>query len=379
LKRGRTLDDASTDGGDVWVQALALAVCAQEGIDQRCNHLDPTSFSRTGAYVPDRDEHAMTITHGDAKDHRPDLKQAVLERMVSPDGGVPCVSQRGDGHTADIHVFQERAQALITAFEHTPSPRSLVADAKRYHADKAPHLKHMGFITRMSNTLGVVSPVIKPALTGDTWHPVDDHSRDQRLEFCHDGLAQRWLVVDSQAACERAAATLKHATPREDEALTKALLHRPAQRFPTPEAAQDALAVAAQRWQDHQGESSHLTEHPRDAGTGRPTPRTPRQASAWHIQVHGRPAAEVMGYHPPVQACLRLGTTISASVLSDPEVIAAYKSQSRVEGGVRWLTDPRCFVSSWLVKKPSRSAGLLRGMTLTWLVYAVTPRRLRQP
>jgi transposase len=177
FKLGRTLDEAYTYGCDVLFQELALAVCAQEGIDQRFNHLDTTSFSLTGAYVPDSDEHAMTITHGYSKDHRPDLKQAVLELMVSQDGGVPCVSKSWDGNTSDIQVFQERAQALMTAFEHTPSPRYLVADAKLYHADNAPHLEHIGFITRIPNTLGVVSQVLRQALTWDTWHPVDDNIR----------------------------------------------------------------------------------------------------------------------------------------------------------------------------------------------------------
>jgi len=192
-------------------------------------------------------------------------------------------------------------------------------------------------------------------------------------------MAQRWLVVYSQAAFERAAATLKTATQREDEAINKSRVHLQAQRFPTPEAAHHALAAVAQRWPYHQVESSHLTEPTRDAGKGRPTPRTPRKASAWHIQVHVRPADEAMGHHQHVQACVVLGTNISASELSDPEVIAAYKRQARVEAGFRLLKDPRFFVSSLLVKKPSRIAGLLMVMTLALLVYSVTQRRLRQP
>jgi hypothetical protein len=38
LKLGRTLDDAYTYGCDAWFQELALAVCAQEGIDQRLGY-----------------------------------------------------------------------------------------------------------------------------------------------------------------------------------------------------------------------------------------------------------------------------------------------------------------------------------------------------
>src|SRR5215467_14497590 len=93
FKLGRTLEEAHNYGCDLLLSELALGVCAQEGIDCRFNHLDTTSFSLSGAYVPDSDEQAMTITHGYSKDHRPDLKQAVLELMVSQDGGVPFVSK----------------------------------------------------------------------------------------------------------------------------------------------------------------------------------------------------------------------------------------------------------------------------------------------
>jgi transposase len=183
----------------------------------------------------------------------------------------------------------------------------------------------------------------------------------------------------SQAAFGRAVATLKNATQREDEAITKALFHLQAPRFPTPAAAHEALAAVAQRWQDHQGESSRLTEHPRDAGKGRPTPRTPRKASVWQIQAHVRPADEVIQDLQHVQAGVVRGTTISASELSDLEVIGAYKNQSRVEGGLRLLKDPLFFVSSVFVKKPGRLEGLWMVMTLAWLVYSVVQRRLRQP
>jgi len=107
-KLGRTLDAAYTYGCDRLVQALAQAVCAPEGIDLRCTHLDTTSLSRRGESVPEPEEQAMTITAGDSTDYRPDVKPAVLARMVSHDGGVPCGRNRWDGHTSDLEVFQER-------------------------------------------------------------------------------------------------------------------------------------------------------------------------------------------------------------------------------------------------------------------------------
>src|SRR5437870_9324925 len=148
FKLGRTLDEASGSGCDLLLRELALPVCLQEGIDARFNHLDTTSFSLTGDYVPDSDEHAIAITHGYSKDHRPDLKQAVLELMVSQDGGVPLMSKSWDGNASDTQIFQERAQALLATFRESPNPRYLVADAKLYTADNAPNLAKLGFITR---------------------------------------------------------------------------------------------------------------------------------------------------------------------------------------------------------------------------------------
>jgi transposase len=378
FKLGRTLDEAYTYGCDLLFQELALAVCAQEGIDLRCNHLDTTSFSLSGEYVPERDEQAITITHGYSRDHRPDLKQAVLELMVSQDGGVPFLSKSWDGNSADTQIFQERAQALMTAFQHAPSPRYLIADSKLYHDDNAANLEHLGFITRIPNTIGAVSQVIRQVLTADTWHSVDDQTRFQRLELCHYGMAQRWLVVHSQAAYERAEATVNNTRQREEAAITQQLFHLQAQRFETPEMAQEALTELARRWTYHQVASYHLIEHKRYARKGRPTPHTPLKAIAWQIRAHARPDQEALEQRKQSKACFVLGTNIDASELSDTEVIQAYKGQSRVEGGFRVLKDPLFFVSSLFVKKPCRIQGLLMVMTLALLVYSVTQRRLRQ-
>jgi transposase len=378
FKLGRTLDEVYTYGCDLLFSEIALAVCAQEGIDLRFHHLDTTSFSLTGAYVPDTDEQAIVITHGYSKDHRPDLKQAVLELMVSQDGGVPFVSQSWDGNTSDTKIFQERAQALMATFKTAPSPRYLVADSKLYNEDNAANLHSLGFITRIPNTLKVVSQVITDALRGDTWHRVNDTTRYQRVELCHYGMAQRWLVVSSEAALQRAEATVSKAQQREYEAIEKQLFHLQAQRFATPEAAQAALGALATSWTYHQVASSSLIEHKRYACKGRPTPTTPIKARKWQIHGYARPDDEQMGYCKQCKACFVVGTNVDAHQLSDADVIQAYKGQAQAEGGFRFLKDPLFFVSSLFVKKPSRIQGLLMVMTLALLVYSVAQRRLRQ-
>src|SRR5712691_7262272 len=188
FKLGRTLDEVDTYGCDLFLSEIALAVCQHEAIDQRFHHLDTTSFALTGAYVPESDEHAIAITHGSSKDHRPDLKQAVLELMVSQDGGVPLASKSWDGNAADTQIFQARAEALLSTFAQSATPRYLIADSKLYSKDHAAHLKPLGFITRIPDTLKLVSQVISQALRSASWQALDDTTRSHRLELGHYGM-----------------------------------------------------------------------------------------------------------------------------------------------------------------------------------------------
>jgi transposase len=378
FKLGRTLDEVNTYGCDLLFSESALAVCQQEAIDQRFNHLDTTSFSLTGDYVPESDEHAIVITHGYSKDHRPDLKQAVLELMVSQDGGVPLVSQTWDGNASDSQVFQERAKALLSTFEHSSTPRYLIADSKLYSEANAKSLAKLGFITRIPGTLKLVSQVIGQALRGDAWQVVDDTTRYHRLDLCHYGMAQRWLVVCSEAAMQRAEASVSKAQKRERESIEKQLFHLQAQHFESPQRAQAALATRCGTWRYHQVAATELIEHKRYAGKGRPSAKTPIKAIAWQIRAQVGPDSEAIHRQQHHKGCFVLGTNIEARDLSDEEVITAYKAQSQVEGGFRFLKDPLFFVSSLFVKKPSRIQGLLMVMTLALLVYSVAQRRLRQ-
>ena len=260
-----------------------------------------------------------------------------------------------------------------------PPPRDLIADSKRYHDDTAPHLRHLGCIPRLPHPLGSGAEVSTHALALDGGPRLDDPPRDQRLERCHDGLAQRWLVVSSQAADARAAATRNHARHRASEASHTPRLPRHAHRVATPEAAHEALTAGGKGWTSHQVDSCHLSDHHRAARQGRPTPRRPVQAIAWPIQAHVRPADAALESQTHRQAGCVLGPPIGTSAWQATAVITADPRPSQGEGGCRGLHEPRLLVSSWLVKQPCRLQGLLMVMTRAFLIDAVAQRRLRQP
>lgn len=307
---GRSLDEVHAYGCDLLLSDVAMAVCAQEGIDQRFNHLDTTSFSLTGDSVPESDEHAMAITHGSAKEHRADVQQAVLELMVSQDGGVPLLSKSWDGNASDSIVFQDRAGALLRTLQNSPSPRYVVADGKLYDKDTAEHLQSLPCITRLPNTLKVVSQVIAQALALDTWHEVDAQTRSQRLELCHYGMAQRWLVVFSQAAAWRAEAAGSHAPHKAYDAIQTQLFHLQAQRFASQTSAYEALSKLGKKWRSHHLDSYAFTAHKRYGTKGRPTPGTPIKATEWQIEAQGPPDAERINHAKQLGACSVIGSNM---------------------------------------------------------------------
>ena len=84
FKLGRTLDACYDYDCSKLFSEISVLACKKENIDMRFNSLDSTTFSVTGEYDDCSDEHAIQITHGHSKDHRPDLKQAVVENDGEP-------------------------------------------------------------------------------------------------------------------------------------------------------------------------------------------------------------------------------------------------------------------------------------------------------
>jgi transposase len=246
--------------------------------------------------------------------------------MVSQDDGVPLVSKAWDGHASDRQVFPERAEALLSTFEHSPPPRYLVADSKLYSAENAKPLAQLGWITRIPSTLKLVSQVIRQALRADTWQAVDARNRYHCLDRYHDGMVQRWFVVCSEAATEQAEKSVSKDQKREFEAIDQPLFHLQAKRFESQPSAQAAWTARSGSWRYHPVATTEFIEHKRYAGTGRPSAKVSIAAIEWQICAEVCPDAETIRRHTQPKGCLVLGTNIEVDDLGDEEVIAAYKA-----------------------------------------------------
>jgi transposase len=115
-KLARTLDKLfDADLTRVFV-SCAMKAASRYGLEPRHSsmHLDSTSFHLHGDYDTEREEDhpeaAITITHGYSRDRRPDLKQFIVDLMVSGDGEVPLFFRIADGNEADKAVFASLIQ-----------------------------------------------------------------------------------------------------------------------------------------------------------------------------------------------------------------------------------------------------------------------------
>lgn len=377
-KLGRSLDKVFDYGCDSLFSIISEFGCRQENVDQRFNSLDSTSFSLNGEYLTEEGDSAVNITYGHSKDHRPDLKQVMLELMVSQDGGVPFVSKSWDGNSSDNVIFKKRAAAIIDEFKASEIPRYLLGDSKLYHEKSKEALSQLLFITRPPGSLKLVQDVTNQALSDSSqWIEWEDGNRYQRFDLCHFEMEQRWIVIHSEAALKRARTTLSRQQQKEHKRIEKELFHLQARRFESEASARETLAELAKKWRLHNTDSISLEQHKSYVKKGRPSAQSTDLKIKW--QICATFSADSNGIEDKAQynACFIVCTNIAESELDDLEVFKGYKSQSSVEGGFRFLKDPLFFVSSLFLKKPSRIEALLMIMTLSLFVYSIAQRRMR--
>src|SRR3954470_8157301 len=117
---GRVLDKLfEADPSRVFVD-VALRAARHFGLRTQSVHLDATSLHLHGEYAHDPKQAEPTtlrITHGYSPDHRPDLKQFVVDLMCTGDGGVPLFFRVADGNEADQGAFTKLMRAFKTRLD----------------------------------------------------------------------------------------------------------------------------------------------------------------------------------------------------------------------------------------------------------------------
>ncbi len=377
---GRALDAIYGFGVEPFYFLLASDVVKQLGLSGAGGHLDSTSFHVDGEYNSGDGSAAEGVVHirqGYSRDHRPDLNQVVLQRVVENQAGIPLLMAAAGGNVNDqagFHGFVQRHKGQLEG----GGLQYLVADSALYTPKSLQALREMTWVSRVPETFGAACEVIQ-AVAGELAGGGGEMAW-RTLCVTEAGVRQRWLVVHSRAARHRAEKTLGKKHLQQGEAELKAFDRLRRQGFACAadaQAALEAFATGLKLTMVHEGRiARQTTPAKKRRQTGSQDAAPARYAVegqlASRTDVHARQLLQ--------KSCFVVATNdTEGTVLSDEQVLEAYrKDQQKVERGFRFLKDPLFMASTLFLKSPRRIMALMAIMTLCLMVYAALEHRIRQ-
>ena len=372
-KLGRVLDKLFDYGLTSLFVELSLAAARREGVATGRVHLDSSSFRVHGSYERS-DETAITITHGYSRDKRPDLKQFIVDLMVSGDSGTPLFLRAADGNESDQRVFAELIRSFVKRVE---LDTLFVADAALYSDKNLDSLAQLRWLSRVPETIREARELLE-SLDGDSLTRVQQGYRVAEVSSDYGGVKQRWVVIESESRLKGSNAQVDKRVAREGEKLTKVIRNLKGRHFSCEEDARLAVREVVQGLRYHLLSGVDVT-----AEAYRERPGRPRKGEAPLYRYRVKAAVvrnkELIARSERRAARFLLATNLlDQEALPTQEVLAAYLSQQVAERGFRFLKDPLFFTSSLFLKTPSRVASLAMVMGLCLLVYSLADPKLQR-
>jgi transposase len=379
---GRALDTLYAVGVTPLYTLIATEACTRLGLASPYVHLDTTSFHVDGRYnsAEPPEDTVIHITPGYSRDHRPDLNQVMLELIVEHHAGIPLWMKPLSGNTSDTVEFGRLVDAHITHLGRADQPLYLVADSALYSAENLGKLAQgaLKWITRVPATLNEVQAHLANVELA-TLAPLTEGYHYREVSSSFGGVAQRWLVVYSEARQQRVQHTVDNQLSKHSEQERKAFKKLCTKTFACEADARQALEQfkATLRLSRVEGEEIRATPH--YSGRGRPPKGQSPERIAYVIEGALASSWATRQALLAQKSCFVLATNeLDAQALGASEVLATYKGQSYPERGFRFLKSPEFLASSLYLKKPERIMALLMVMTVCLLVYAALEYRLRQ-
>lgn len=376
---GRALDYLYEAGVTEIFGRVASDALKVYGIEHRFVHLDSSSFSLQGKYDTDSDGcHAIEITHGYSKDHRPDLKQAVVSLICSYRSLIPVWLETLSGNSVDKTTFPKTIESYIKHLKDSEAPY-FIADSALYSKGNLKVLSKVYWLSRVPETIKEAQDFLQSI------EPVEMEVSAQKGYFYKEvssdygGVCQRWLVIYSEQAYKREEALFQRQLKRYEEQTEKELQDLSHQEFEREEEAREAIEGLEKGWKFHRLESK-VEKVFHYSGRGRPKKDEKPNQIRWCVKGKVIKKPEAISQKLKQKGKFILATNEGdVNRLSAETMLSAYKGQGiSVERGFRFLKDPLFFAESLFLKRPERLMALLMVMGLSLLVYALAEHTVRR-
>ena len=389
-KLGRVMDKLFIKGLDTIFFIIAVKAAKKFGVSLSTSHLDSSSMHVHGQYntsLPEvifesqkignnqeleeiavKSPKEITITYGYSRDHRPDLKQFIIERICSGDGDIPIFLKLASGNQADSSCF---GQIAVEYQKQLEVNSLIVADSALYTESNLKMMSDLQWLCRVPLSIktakSLISTIPESEFIDST---IPGYKLVSKTEN-YAGIEQRWLVVQSQ---ERRESDLRKLTQKITKAESKAVLDLKKlsqERFACEADAIKALSKLSTQFKYHQINESKVT--PAKSNKKDSLNEISYQILATVCQDESKINTELLSAGRFIIAT----NVLDSQELSDDSMLREYKAQQSCERGFGFLKDPLFFADSIFLKSPERieSMGMIMGLCL--LVYTLAQRQIR--
>lgn len=390
---GRVLDKLYITGLSQIFATIAIGAAQQFNVALETAHLDASSFHVHGEYESNLPEvyiqkqatntdatslaginetavpQPIVITYGYSRDHRPDLKQFILDLICSEDGDVPLFLRVGDGNESDRAIFPQVFQDFK---KHLDLDALMVADSALYSEANLVEMATLKWLSRVPLTIKQAKELVSQLQASSFTESTIAGYRWSQHQSHYGGIEQRWLVVESK---ERQESDLKRLEKSLDQAKTEAtkqLLQLSRQSFACVADALKAASKLSKKLKYHQLVAVDTQEI-------QPKSIQKNSSSSYKVTASLEVKSDVVEAEQRQAGRFILATNVlDVNQLSPDEMIAKYKNQQSAERGFSFLKDPLFFTDSVFLKSPERIEALALIMGLCLLVYTLAQRQLRQ-
>ncbi|NJO59284.1 MAG: IS1634 family transposase [Richelia sp. RM2_1_2] len=395
-KLGRVMDKLFIKGLDSIFLSITLNVIKKFKISLSTSHLDSSSIHLHGEHNSSLPEvifdyqkveknhleeeletkslQPINITYGYSRDHRPDLKQFLIELICSDDGDIPIFLKSASGNIVDSSCF---GQLVVDYKKQLQVDSLMVADCALYTEQNIKLMSEIKWLCRvplsikeaklLTSTLPE-SEFIKSNLWGYSY---------VAKKITYAGIEQRWLVVQSQERRKADLQKLSQKITKNEEKIKSDLKKLSKEKFACEADAIKELSKLSKKFKYYQTNKVSIIEN-----------RENSRKQEKYYQISATIIKDEDKINPSILSAGRF--IIATNILEEAELdntsmIYKYKAQQscvRVSvplgsRGFSFLKDPLFFADSIYLKTPERIEALAMIMGLCLLVYKLAQRQLR--
>ena len=389
-KLGRVMDKLFIKGLDTIFFIIALKAAQKFGVSLSTSHLDSSSMHVHGQYntslpfvifesqkVGDNQEleelavkspKEITITYGYSRDHRPDLKQFIIEMICSGDGDIPIFLKLASGNQADSSCFGKIAVEYHKQLEVNSL---IVADCALYTESNLKMMSDLQWLCRVPLSIKTAKSLISTIPESELIDSAIPGYKLASKTENYAGIEQRWLVVQSQERRESDLRKLTHKVIKAESKAVQDLKKLSQEEFACEADAIKALSKLSKQFKYHQINVSIVTQI--KSKTKDSPEEISYQISATVSQDESKINTELLSAGRFIIAT----NVLDSQELSNDSMLREYKAQQSCERGFGFLKDPLFFADSIFLKSPERieSMGMIMGLCL--LVYTLAQRQIR--